>query len=252
VLHPPRTADVIRTLLALEQSEQESWPREPVTGWRAWLGDPRNERPAGAGAGGSGGDGGAGGGTGEGAGGAGEGGGGEGGGDGGAEVVTLSRAELDSLKKAVGTSNSELRKVQAELEKRDREKAESEGQFKELYETEKAERAREKAEAQAAQRDSMIVKVAERLRFKNPAIAAKSIDLDGIKTPEDEAKAEKALNDLAKREAWMVNDPPRVQRGGAGAGGTAGGTGGKDDPAPSGVDRVRSYYDRKSEGAGRT
>lgn len=36
-------SDMVRELLELEAAEQASWEREPVTPWRQWLGDPRND-----------------------------------------------------------------------------------------------------------------------------------------------------------------------------------------------------------------
>lgn len=78
----------IRELIRAELLHQESWPREPMTGWREWLGDPRAESGGGAPAGLSGGGEGAGGeGGGSGSGGSNEGGEGEGG-EGGAPDLT--------------------------------------------------------------------------------------------------------------------------------------------------------------------
>lgn len=89
---------MLRALLETEAEEQASWPREPVTAFRALTGDPRNESGGGD-AGDGGGDGGDGGGSGEGDGD----GGGEGGGSGKEPTTADIMAAFDGFRQDITT-----------------------------------------------------------------------------------------------------------------------------------------------------
>lgn len=222
----------------------------------AW--HPRNEGEGGSGDGGNGGGTGSGEGGQGGAGGSGDG--GAGAGASGEQWTPPSREEFERLQKAAGTANAELRREREAREKRERENAEKDGQFKELYEKEKAEREREKAEAENERRRNQIERVANRLKFRNPEIAYATLQsrnkLDGL---DSEGSIESELKKLAKSDAYLV-DVGTAQRGnagnddeGAGQGGSGqqqngnGSSSGDQQPPALGVDRVRNYYDKQSK-----
>jgi hypothetical protein len=169
----------------------------------------------------------------------------------------------DRLQAAVAAANQENRRLQAEIEKRDREKAEQEGRWKDIAEQERKKREEIEAKQVTADKERMVEKVATRLRFKDTGIALRSIDLDKINDATDEASAERMLTEVANQHQYLVNEPPRTQRGGAGAGGHAtteteepGQPGEQKPPEAHGVDRLRNYYEKaekdKTAAAGST
>jgi hypothetical protein len=126
------------------------------------------------------------------------------------EWTPPSKEEWDNAQRKAREAETERKRLADEKAERERKKAEDEGEFKSLYEQEKAEREREKAERERKdaeiereRREAKAERIATRLKFRDPSdVIGKLTDAD----LETEAKTEKALTKIADQKKYLLVD----------------------------------------------
>lgn len=133
-------------------------------------------------------------------------------------------AEKRALKRRLADSEKARKKLERDQAKAQRDKDEEEGEYKKLYEQEKARGDDLESKLKNGARDRTIVEQASKLKFHSPNSAIKlvrddlpddTVDEDG---DVDETIIEKALKNLLKREPHHAAEPDDVQGDGAGKG----------------------------------
>lgn len=124
------------------------------------------------------------------------------------DKVTLSKAELDALRRGQAEAERRAKRLEAEAKKREEDEAAKQGEFQKLAEQRAAELEQERQERTRVEREQRVSRIAARLKFIDPQDAVLRVRGEDGDT-EDAALA--ALERVAEQSPHLIQkDPPAV------------------------------------------
>jgi len=130
------------------------------------------------------------------------------------DSVTLTKAEVDGLRREVAESRRSAKKSEQDAAKANRARLEEEGQFQTLAQQAEERATVAEARAKNLEQRQTISMVAQRLKFRDPQDAIAHLRDRGIEA-DDEAAVESALQALATEKQYLIDTPQVVKTGGS-------------------------------------
>lgn len=128
---------------------------------------------------------------------------GDGGGD---EMVQMTKAEADALRRETAEARRAAKRAKADADKATAEKTKADGNFEQAAKD--AEKRAQDAEDRATrlERQTRVTAAASRLKFRDPSDAMRFLDEDDL---DDDHSVERALKALARDKKYLVNSGGR-------------------------------------------
>jgi len=119
--------------------------------------------------------------------------------------VSVSKAELDALRRKVAEGEKAKRKAETETKQREEQRQREQGEYQKLAETKEREAAEAQNRLARLERDQRVARIATRLKFRDPQDVVDRLTTDEA---EDDSLAEEALARIAKAKPYLVDKQP--------------------------------------------
>ncbi len=119
--------------------------------------------------------------------------------------VSVSKAELDALRRKVAEGEKAKRKAETETKQREEQRQREQGEYQKLAETKEREAVEAQSRLARLERDQRVARIATRLKFRDPQDVVDRLTNDEA---EDDSLAEEALTRIAKAKPYLVDKQP--------------------------------------------